>query len=117
MLIPQVPMAIFNLIISNRELSQLIYIIKSAKRKKENDSKRFKIKKLDLTNSTFEKDTKVKIQFCDVNDAIFYNTKFKDLADFYQSKFEKVNFERTDFEKISVFSESEFNCDLDFNLE
>ncbi|MCT7473734.1 MAG: pentapeptide repeat-containing protein [Aliarcobacter sp.] len=90
------------------------FIIDSSERKKENDSKRFKIKKLDLTNSTFEKDTKVKIQFCDVNDAIFYNTKFKDLADFYQSKFEKVNFERTDFEKISVFSESEFNCNLDF---
>ena len=90
------------------------FIIDSSERKKENDSKRFKINKLDLTNSTFEENTKVKIQFCDINKAIFYNTKFKDLADFYQSKFEKVNFERTDFEKISVFSESEFNCDLDF---
>ena len=90
------------------------FIIDSSERKKENDSKRFKITELDLTNSTFEENTKVKIQFCDINKAIFYNTKFKDLADFYQSKFEKVNFERTDFEKISVFSESEFNCDLDF---
>ena len=90
------------------------FIIDSSERKKENDSKRFKINKLDLTNSTFEENTKVKIQFCDITEAIFYNTKFKDLADFYQSKFEKVNFERTDFEKISVFSESEFNCDLDF---
>ena len=90
------------------------FIIDSSERKKENDSKRFKINKLDLTNSTFEENTKVKIQFCDINKAIFYNTKFKDLADFYQSKFEGVDFERTDFEKISVFSESEFNCDLDF---
>ena len=91
------------------------FIIDSSERKKENDSKRFKITELDLTNSTFEENTKVKIQFCDINKAIFYNTKFKDLADFYQSKFEKVNFERTDFEKISVFSESEFYCDVNFN--
>lgn len=90
------------------------FIIDSSERKKENDSKRFKITELDLTNSTFKENTKVKIQFCDINRAIFYNTKFKDLADFYQSKFEEVDFERTDFEKISVFSESEFNCDLDF---
>ncbi len=90
------------------------FIIDSSERKKENDSKRFKITELDLTNSTFEENTKVKIQFCDINKAIFYNTKFKDLADFYQSKFEGVDFERTDFEKISVFSESEFNCNLDF---
>ncbi|QKF68115.1 putative membrane protein [Arcobacter venerupis] len=90
------------------------FIIDSSERKKENDSKRFKITELDLTNSTFEENTKVKIQFCDINKAIFYNTKFKDLADFYQSKFEEVDFERTDFEKISVFSESEFNCTLNF---
>ncbi|XQC05160.1 pentapeptide repeat-containing protein [Arcobacter cryaerophilus gv. pseudocryaerophilus] len=84
------------------------------RKKKENDSKRFKITELDLTNSTFEENTKVKIQFCDINKAIFYNTKFKDLADFYQSRFNEVDFERTDFEKISVFSESEFNCDVNF---
>lgn len=90
------------------------FIIDSSERKKENDSKRFKITKLDLTNSTFEENTKVKIQFCDINKGIFYNTKFKDLADFYQSKFEEVDFERTDFEKVSVFSESEFNCTLNF---
>ena len=90
------------------------FIIDSSERKKENDSKRFKITELDLTNSTFEENTKVKIQFCDINKAIFYNTKFKDLADFYQSRFNEVDFERTDFEKISVFSESEFNCDVNF---
>lgn len=90
------------------------FIIDSSERKKEKDSKRFKINKLDLSNSTFEENIKVKIQFCDINDAVFYNTKFKDLADFYRTTFNEVNFERTDFEKISVFSESEFNCNLDF---
>lgn len=73
---------------------------------------KYKIKRLDLSESVFN--NKVKIQKGNIDEAIFYNTKFKDLADFYQSKFKKVDFERTDFEKISVFSESEFNCDLDF---
>ncbi|MDN5107398.1 pentapeptide repeat-containing protein [Aliarcobacter butzleri] len=73
---------------------------------------KYAINKLDLSESTFK--SKVKIQRCDIDEATFYNTKFKDLADFYQSKFKKVDFERTDFEKISVFSESEFNCDVDF---
>lgn len=90
------------------------FIIDASERKIDNNSKLFKINTLDLTDSTFEKNTKVKIQFCDINVAIFHNTKFRDLADFYQSKFGKVDFERTDFEKISVFSESEFNCDVDF---
>ena len=72
----------------------------------------YTINKLNLAESTFN--SKVKIQKCKIREAIFYNTKFKDLADFYQSKFKKVDFERTDFEKISVFAESEFNCDVDF---
>lgn len=90
------------------------FIIDSSERKKEKNSKRFKINKVDLSHTTFEENIKVKIQFCDIDEAIFYNTKFKDLADFYRTSFNKVNFERTDFEKISVFSESEFNSDLDF---
>lgn len=79
---------------------------------KENNSKT----KLDLLNfkeSTFN--GKVKIQFYNcIENANFYNTKFEDLADFYQSKFEEVNFERTDFKKISVFSECEFYGNVDF---
>lgn len=71
---------------------------------------------LDLLNfkeSTFK--GKVKIQFYDcIQDANFYNTKFEDLADFYRTKFYKVNFERTDFKNISVFSEAELYCDVDF---
>ncbi|MDK2065332.1 pentapeptide repeat-containing protein [Aliarcobacter butzleri] len=74
----------------------------------------YTVNEIDLTDTVFEQDVKAKIQFCDIKEAIFYNTKFKDLADFYQSKFMKVNFERTDFEKISVFSECEFYCDVDF---
>ena len=74
----------------------------------------YHIKEIKLNQSIFEK--KVKIQFCNITDtANFYNTKFKDLADFYQTTFNKnVNFERTDFFDISVFSEAIFNCDVDF---
>ncbi len=80
--------------------------------REEGYSTHFKITSLDFSESTFK--GKVKIQFCEIENAIFYNTKFKDLADFYQSKFKKVDFERTDFEKISVFSETEFLCNVDF---
>lgn len=58
--------------------------------------------------------SKVKIQFSDIKKASFFNTTFNDLADFYQTKFGEVNFKRADFEKISVFSECKFDCDLDF---
>ncbi|WP_417325278.1 pentapeptide repeat-containing protein [Halarcobacter sp.] len=57
---------------------------------------------------------KVKIKRCYVENANFFNTTFNELADFYKTEFEKVDFEKTDFEKISVFSECEFNCDVDF---
>lgn len=68
---------------------------------------------IDLKESTFK--GKVRIQFYNcIKDANFCNTKFEDLADFYRTKFYKVNFERTDFKNISVFSEAEFHCDVDF---
>lgn len=73
----------------------------------------FDLDLLNLKESTFE--GKVKIQFYDIQDASFYNTKFQDLADFYQTIFHKVNFERTDFWSISVFSESHFKCDVAFD--
>ncbi|MDZ7820019.1 MAG: pentapeptide repeat-containing protein [Aliarcobacter sp.] len=73
----------------------------------------FDLDLLNLKESTFE--GKVKIQFYDIQDASFYNTKFQDLADFYQTIFHKVNFERTDFWNISVFSESHFKCDVNFS--
>jgi uncharacterized protein YjbI with pentapeptide repeats len=73
----------------------------------------FDLDLLNLKESTFE--GKVKIQFYDIQDANFYNTKFQDLADFYQTIFHKVNFERTDFWSISVFSESHFKCDVNFS--
>lgn len=73
----------------------------------------FDLDLLNLKESTFE--SKVKIQFYDcIQDANFYNTKFENLADFYRTKFYKVNFERTDFNNIAVFSEAEFYCDVDF---
>ena len=74
-----------------------------------------KIKKLDLSFTIFTENVKVKIQFCEIDEGVFYNTKFKDLADFYQTKFHKVNFKRADFEKVSVFSQAEFNCNVDFS--
>lgn len=79
---------------------------------KENNTK-FNLGLLNFKESTFK--GKVKIQFYDsIKDANFYNTKFEDLADFYRTKFYKVNFERTDFKNIAVFSEAEFSCDVDF---
>ena len=81
------------------------------KQYKKNDE--FKLNLLNFKESTFR--GKVKIQFYDcIQDANFYNTKFEDLADFYRTKFYKVNFERTDFKNIAVFSESEFYCDVNF---
>lgn len=75
-------------------------------------NQKYNIKYLDFKETTFK--SKVKIQFCEIGKAIFFNTKFQDLADFYQSKFKAVDFRRTDFEKISVFSECEFDCDVNF---
>lgn len=76
------------------------------------------IKRLSFRNSEFDSldkiHTKVKIQFCEIEEGNFFNTRFSDLADFYQTKFKNVNFERADFEKISVFSEVEFSCKVDF---
>ncbi|WP_323584672.1 pentapeptide repeat-containing protein [Aliarcobacter butzleri] len=81
------------------------------KQYKKNDE--FKLNLLNFKESTFR--GKVKIQFYDcIQDANFYNTKFEDLADFYRTKFYKVNFEKTDFKNIAVFSESEFYCDVNF---
>lgn len=74
----------------------------------------FDLDLLNLKESTFE--GKVKIQFYDIKDASFYNTKFQDLADFYQTIFHKVDFERTDFWKISVFSEAHFKCNVAFDF-
>ncbi|RBQ29018.1 pentapeptide repeat-containing protein [Aliarcobacter vitoriensis] len=72
----------------------------------------FELDLLNLKESTFN--GKVKIQFYDIQNASFYNTRFQDLADFYQTTFHKVDFERTDFLSISVFSETHFKCDVAF---
>lgn len=107
-----------SLIIKHNNLKNLIIhntIVKddfllNDKQYRKNDE--FKLDLLNFKESTFER--KVKIQFYDITKANFYNTKFNDLADFYQTKFFEVNFERTDFKNISVFSEAEFYCDVDF---
>ncbi|MGA1939612.1 pentapeptide repeat-containing protein [Arcobacter sp. YIC-310] len=88
------------------------FILNNENRETENDL--LKINYLSFKNSTFLKGTKVKIQFCEIEEANFYNTKFEDLADFYQSVFNNADFERTDFKSISIFSEVVFNCDVDF---
>lgn len=68
---------------------------------------------LDLSETTFN--GKVKIQFCKLlSNASFYNTKFNNLADFYQTQFYTVDFERTDFNQIAVFSEAVFNKNIHF---
>lgn len=68
---------------------------------------------IDLEDSIFYK--KVKIQNIHiVGKSNFFNTSFKDLADFYQTEFNQVDFRRTNFEQISVFAEAIFKKDVDF---
>ena len=65
------------------------------------------------SGSVFEK--KVEIKECTFTKTSFYqNTKFKSLCDFYKTKFQCNNFERTTFEDIVVFTESEFHKDVNF---
>jgi hypothetical protein len=99
------------------------FIINEVNRVKNSE---FIIEKLNLRDSKFK--SKVKLFKCKINEASFYNTKFKDLADFYGSKFNGLYvdtllergkdylelFEKTDFEGITVFSKSIFNCDINF---
>lgn len=77
------------------------------------DKEYFDVLSIDFEHSIFY--GKVKLQYCDIKEkANFYNTKFIDLADFYRTKFNEVIFERTDFEKVAVFSEALFNQDVNF---
>ena len=84
-------------------------------------SESFLIDKLILDESTFY--NKVKILQCTISEVSFYNTTFKDLADFYRSEFTNGNlnnyvtrdiFEKTDFEGITVFSKAIFKCNINF---
>ena len=73
----------------------------------------FELENLNLNESTFN--GKVKIQYYTINKkASFYNTKFKRLADFYRTTFNTVDFGKTDFEEVAVFSETTFKEDIDF---
>lgn len=108
-----------NLQIQHQNLENLMiwnYIVKSdflLNHYLSQNDRELKLHNLNLGESTFK--GKVKIQFYEITKtANFYNTKFKDLADFYRTKFNKVIFRKTDFEKVSVFSEAHFNKDLDF---
>ena len=68
---------------------------------------------LSLEESEFK--NKVKIQYSNkIHKAVFYNTSFNDLADFYESKFIKSDFERTKFDKIVVFARAEFDEEINF---
>lgn len=71
------------------------------------------IKSLDFSESTFH--GKVKVKNCiKIDNAIFTNTVFKDLADFYKSHFYNVTFDKTMFNDIVVFTESKFYKDVNF---
>jgi len=73
----------------------------------------FNLQNLYLTESTIT--GKAKIQLITIEDqADFFNTKFMDLADFYGVTFNEVNFTKTDFNDIAVFSEAKFIKDIDF---
>jgi uncharacterized protein YjbI with pentapeptide repeats len=73
---------------------------------------KIKILNFNLSESTFK--GKVKIQYSILEKSSFYNTKFNDLADFYRTQFKEVNFQRSDFNEIVVFAESEFFNNLSF---
>lgn len=72
------------------------------------------IKKINVTNSVFEKGTSfLKSSFMDT---VFFNTRFKDIAVFVESTFEKsVDFKYTFFEKNVFFKNAIFEKKL--NLE
>lgn len=73
----------------------------------------FEVTSINFEHSIFN--GKVKIQYCDIQEkANFYNTSFKKLADFYRTKFNEVIFERTDFDKVAVFSEAVFKQNVNF---
>jgi hypothetical protein len=71
------------------------------------------IKFLDFSESIFY--SKVKVKNCiKIDNAIFTNTIFKNLADFYKTYFCNVDFYRTTFNDIVVFTESKFQEDVNF---
>jgi|GEM_PF-3322089 len=79
---------------------------------------RFEILKKDIECLNFSDsifNSKVKIKECSkINEATFENTRFKDLVDFYKTHFYKIDFEKTTFEDISVFTETTFHEYVDF---
>lgn len=71
------------------------------------------IKSLDFSESTFH--SKVKVKNCiKIDNAIFINTVFKDLVDFYKTHFYNVHFDKTTFNDIVVFTKSKFYKDVNF---
>jgi len=67
----------------------------------------YKIGNLDLSETTFL--GKTKIQYCEIEvESLFYNTKFEDLADFYRTKFNKINFESDGTEGVFVYVGGEY---------
>ncbi len=78
------------------------------------DREGFIIKKLDLSHSLFKDKAELKFISCIIENASFYNTKFKDLVSFYESTFYYTDFKRANFENIVIFSKCKFNEDIDF---
>ena len=70
------------------------------------------IKSLDFSRIVFEQ--KVEIKECVINSCNFENTRFKKVCDFYKTHFDDVNFNKTTFEDIAVFTESVFHKDVNF---
>jgi len=85
------------------------FIINEINREK---NKEFIIKKLNLRDSIFF--SKVKLFKCKINETSFYNTKFKDLADFSKSVFNcDINFKYTKFLDQTIFRETIVNKKFD----
>lgn len=70
------------------------------------------IKSLDFSRIVFEQ--KAEIKECVINSCDFENTRFKKVCDFYKTHFYDVNFNKTTFEDISVFTEAVFHNNINF---
>ena len=70
------------------------------------------IESLNFSRTIFEQ--KVEIKECTINSCDFANTRLEKVCDFYRTHFYEVNFDKTTFEGIAVFTESKFHKDINF---
>ena len=75
--------------------------------------KKFRISDLNLSESIFMK--KVNLSKCHIQELNLFNTKFKNITDFTDTRFFKnVNFKYTIFDEVSLFNNARIHTYLDF---